>query len=59
MCSVETRYDEERQTVYSHSIVTFEYNGKQYTLRFRSNMWDIWCKTIGTKHTIASVSLIS
>ena len=35
VCSVETRYDEERQTVYSHSIVTFEYNGKQYTLRFQ------------------------
>ena len=35
VCSVETRYDEERQTVYSHSIVTFEYNGRQYTLRFQ------------------------
>ena len=35
VCSVETRYDEQRQTVYSHSIVTFEYNGKQYTLRFQ------------------------
>ena len=35
VCTIETRYNEERQTVYSHSIVTFEYNGRQYTLRFQ------------------------
>ena len=33
-CRVETRYDEEIQNVYSHSTVTFYYNGRQYTLRF-------------------------
>ena len=33
-CRTETRYDEEYQTVYSHSPVTFYYNGRQYTLRF-------------------------
>ena len=35
VCSIETRYNEQRQTVYSHSIVTFWNNGKQYTLRFQ------------------------
>lgn len=34
-CSVETRYEEERQTVYSHSTVTFTHEGRQYTLRFQ------------------------
>ena len=33
-CQIETRYDEEVQNVYSHSTVTFYYNGRQYTLRF-------------------------
>ena len=33
-CSVETRYNEERQRVYSHSTITFTYNGRQQTLRF-------------------------
>ena len=33
-CRTETRYDEEYQNVYSHSTVTFYYNGRQYTLRF-------------------------
>ena len=33
-CQVETRYEEEYQNVYSHSTVTFYYNGRQYTLRF-------------------------
>jgi outer membrane lipoprotein SlyB len=33
-CQTETRYDEEYQSVYSHSTVTFYYNGRQYTLRF-------------------------
>ena len=32
-CRTETRYDEEYQSVYSHSTVTFYYNGRQYTLR--------------------------
>jgi uncharacterized protein YcfJ len=34
-CYQETRYEEERQTVYSHSTITFEHNGKQYTLQFK------------------------
>ena len=33
-CQVETRFEEEYQNVYSHSTVTFYYNGRQYTLRF-------------------------
>ena len=33
-CRTETRYDEEYESVYSHSTVTFYYNGRQYTLRF-------------------------
>ena len=33
-CRTETRYDEEYQSGYSHSTVTFYYNGRQYTLRF-------------------------
>lgn len=33
-CRTETRYDQEYQNVYSHSTVTFYYNGRQYTLRF-------------------------
>lgn len=35
ICNIETRYEESRQTVYSHSIVTFWNNGKQYQLRFQ------------------------
>ena len=34
VCNVETRYNEVAQTVYSHSTVTFEYQGRQYILRF-------------------------
>lgn len=34
-CHRETRYDEEYQEVYSHSTVTFNHNGRQYTLRFQ------------------------
>lgn len=34
-CQKETRYEEERQTIYSHSTVTFTHEGKQYTLRFQ------------------------
>ena len=34
VCSIETRYEERECEVYSHSIVTFMYNGKQQVLRF-------------------------
>lgn len=33
-CNIETRYEETKREVYSHSIVTFMYNGKQQVLRF-------------------------
>ena len=33
-CQTETRYEEQRQTIYSHSTVTFTHNGRQHTLRF-------------------------
>jgi len=33
-CTVETRYNEERLKVYSHSTVTFTHEGRTYTLRF-------------------------
>ena len=35
VCNVETRYNEEVMTVYSHSIVTFTHEGKQYQLKFQ------------------------
>ena len=35
VCNVETRYNEERQTIYSHSTITFVYEGKQYDLNFK------------------------
>ena len=34
VCSIETRYEETQREVYSHSIVTFMYNGRQQSLRF-------------------------
>lgn len=34
VCSIETRYDENVTSVYSHSIVTFYHNGKQYRVQF-------------------------
>ena len=34
-CSNQTRYKEESRTVYSHSTISFEYEGKTYTVRFR------------------------
>lgn len=34
-CRTETRYEEEMSTVYSHSVVTFYHNGKEYKLRFQ------------------------
>jgi len=33
-CQTETRYNEEQQTIYSHSTITFTYEGRQQTLRF-------------------------
>ena len=35
VCKMETRYNEERQTIYSHSTVTFTHEGKEYTGRFQ------------------------
>lgn len=35
VCSVETRYNEEIMTVYSHSVITFVHEGKQYSLNFQ------------------------
>ena len=34
VCKLETRYNESSAQVYSHSIVTFFSDGKQYSLRF-------------------------
>ena len=34
VCEVETRYNETRNTVYSHSVVTFTYEGREYSLTF-------------------------
>ena len=34
-CQWETRYNETRQTVYSHSLVTFTHDGKTHQLRFQ------------------------
>ena len=34
-CSNETRYKEESRTIYSHSTITFEYEGRSYTVRFQ------------------------
>lgn len=35
VCNVETRYNEEVVTIYSHSIVSFVHEGKQYKLQFK------------------------
>lgn len=35
VCEVQTRYEEEIVEVYSHSVVTFKHNGRQYSLRFQ------------------------
>ena len=35
VCNVETRYNEEVVTVYSHSIVSFAHEGKEYQLKFQ------------------------
>ena len=34
-CSNQTRYKEESKTVYSHSSITFRYEGKVYTVNFK------------------------
>ena len=34
-CSNQTRYKEESRTVYSHSSITFGYEGKVYTVNFK------------------------
>lgn len=34
-CSVETRYQEQERTVYSHSTITFYEDGRNFTLRFQ------------------------
>ena len=35
VCKTETRYNEEQKTIYSHSTITFVYEGKQYKLNFK------------------------
>ena len=35
VCQMETRYTEERRTIYSHSTINFVYEGKQYSLKFQ------------------------
>jgi len=35
VCEIQTRYNEEIIEVYSHSVVTFYHNGRQYSLRFQ------------------------
>ena len=34
-CSIETRYQEEKKRVYSHSTITFWYEGKEIELKFQ------------------------
>lgn len=34
-CQTETRYEERRREVYSHSVVTFYADGKKYSLKFQ------------------------
>ena len=34
VCNIETRYNETATTVYSHSVITFTYEGKTYSLKF-------------------------
>tara|TARA_B100000575_G_scaffold282887_1_gene275129 strand:+ start:2483 stop:2902 length:420 start_codon:yes stop_codon:yes gene_type:complete len=35
VCRTETRYTEQSKTVYSHSTITFVYEGKQYSVNFK------------------------
>ena len=37
VCQLETRYDEEQVSVYSHSVIKFEYNNRVYTATFKSS----------------------
>lgn len=34
-CRTETRYEEERREVYSHSTIVFTYEGRQHSLNFK------------------------
>lgn len=34
-CRMETRYEEERKTVYSHSTIKFSHEGRTYSLNFQ------------------------
>ena len=34
-CRYETRYNEQQKTIYSHSTISFVYEGKQYKLNFK------------------------
>ena len=34
-CKTELRWKEEQRTIYSHSHITFWYEGKKYTLKFK------------------------
>ena len=35
VCRFETRYNEEERVIYSHSVVTFNYEGKTYSISFQ------------------------
>ncbi len=35
VCRKLTRYKESMETIYSHSIITFNYDGKSYSVRFK------------------------
>ena len=35
VCNIETRYKEEIMTVYSHSVVSFAHEGREYQLKFQ------------------------
>ena len=34
-CRTMTRYNESMETIYSHSTITFNYEGRTYTVRFK------------------------
>ncbi len=34
-CRTETHYKKEMETIYSHSTITFNYDGRSYTVRFK------------------------
>jgi len=35
VCNKMTRYKESMETIYSHSTITFNYDGRTYTVRFQ------------------------